>query len=112
MSEKTMRNAEWLWRTAVLVGLGAMGFFMRDIYREQIAFNMRVESRISAIELKQAETVGNRFTSGDWVVAKGNIDTSLNQIDKRVTRNEDTLTSIKTSLADIDHKMDLVLERY
>jgi hypothetical protein len=110
MTDKTNRGAEWLWRMSLLLVLGILGFFLRDVYYQQREFNDGVQKRVAALELKMAETAGNRFTSGDWVTAKGNIDGSIQSLQVRIQRVEDAVVGINATLTKIDNKLDRVLE--
>lgn len=109
MTEKTNRNAEWLWRTAVLIIMGILAFFLRDVYYQQKEFNDGVSKRLISVELRLAETQGTRFTSSDWMVAKGSIDGSLQSLTVRIQRVEDAVVGINTTLTKIDNKLDKAL---
>jgi hypothetical protein len=109
MTDKANRNAEWLWRTSVLIIMGILAFFLRDVYYQQKDFNDAVAKRVAALELRMAETQGNRFTSGDWVTAKGNIDGSIQSLTVRIQRVEDAVVGINGTLTRIDGKLDKVL---
>lgn len=109
MTDKTNRGAEWVWRTAVIVILGTLGFFLRDIYYQQKEFNDGIQKRVAQMELWKAETQGNRFTSTDWTTAKGNIDGSIQSLQVRIQRVEDAVVGINSSLTKIDAKLDKAL---
>jgi hypothetical protein len=61
----------------------------------------QVESKVQSIELVQAETRSNKFTSTDFNNAKVIIDAERLALDRRVIRLEESLPTIKDSLTDI-----------
>lgn len=64
-----------------------------------------VETKIQAIELKAAETGGNRFTSNNWVDAKAILDNERAALDRRIMRLEESLPVIKDTLIEIKNKV-------
>jgi uncharacterized coiled-coil protein SlyX len=61
----------------------------------------QVENRIAQIELTQAETKSNRFTSMDWNTAKNIMDAEHLTLDRRIIRLEESIPTIKDSLNEI-----------
>jgi len=61
----------------------------------------QVEHRIAKIELTQAETKSNRFTSMDWNNAKNIMDAEHLTLDRRIIRLEESIHTIKDSLTEI-----------
>ncbi len=106
MTDKQNQQFEWAWRGILVLVLAACGWFARNVYIEQKAFNQDVSIRVSALEIKQAETAGNRFTSADWVNAKSTLDERDVNMDKRITRLEDAVPAIRQSLERIEMKLD------
>jgi hypothetical protein len=103
--EKNMKG-EWIWRGVISLLLGVVGWYAARTADEQKQFNRQVNERVSALEMESARTSGNRFTSMDWVAAKSAIDATVNSHDKRITRMEDAVLSIKETLPRIEKKLD------
>lgn len=65
----------------------------------------QVEDKVHQIELAQAETKSNRFTSMDFNSAKIILDSERLAIDRRVIRLEESLPTIKDSLNEIKQSL-------
>ena len=83
------------------VGLAISGWFLTTAYNQLDQLNNRVQT----IELKQAETSGNRFTSADWTNAKTIIDADRLALDKRLIVVEENNRQVREMLVEI--KQDL-----
>lgn len=93
----------------VLIVLGILGFLLRDIYNRQQEFNTEVDQRIGAIEMRHAQDASLSLV--EWHAVRSQIDTSINNLDKRVTRSEDNLLMIKEGLQEINRKIDGLLKQ-
>ena len=60
-----------------------------------------LDKRINTIELANATTSGNRFTSSDWTTAKAILDADRNVFERRLIKLEETNSVIKDSLVEI-----------
>ena len=96
----------YAYRSAVGIMLPVLAWFLLNLYQAQASMAEQTASRVASMELWRAEVAGNRFSSGDWMRAKENLDASLANLDKRVTRTEDSLQTIKETLARIERKID------
>ena len=70
-----------------------------------------LDSRISRLELTQAEVVGSGFTKNDWQIYKAFLDADRLIMEKRVTTVETTIPQIKDILARIEKSIDTVNQR-
>ena len=107
MNEKQNQQFEWAWRGLLVVVLGVCGYFLRDIYIKQTAFNERIDQRVQNLEFFKASTDSSKFTSSDWVSAKSVLDERDVSMDKRITRVEDAIPVIRSTL----DKSAIALER-
>ena len=89
------------------IGLAISGWFLTTAYGELNTLNNRVQ----AVELIQASTTANRFTSGDFVKAKEIIDQQQLAIDRRITILEENMKNIKDILAEIKADLKALRER-
>lgn len=115
VTEKQTSTAEWAWRGGITLLILVVGFFVRDVYNTQTAFNKAVEARVAALEQSTAVALASRFTPSDWMRAKENLDITTSSLDKRVARVEDATVSIKAdvsairaSLDRLDQKLDTI----
>lgn len=65
-----------------------------------------LDERIDVLEVANAKTDSNRFTSQHWVDAKSRIDEDRAIIDRRITRLEESIPQIKESLLRIENKIE------
>jgi len=64
-----------------------------------------IENKVQALEVSNAATSSNRFTSTDWNNNKSLIDADRLALDRRVMRLEENSTSIKESLQRIENSL-------
>jgi hypothetical protein len=110
MSQEIKSNmnikAEWIWRGVMALILGVLGYLISGVLSEQKEFNKHTATRLSGLEIWQAETRADRFTLKDWVVEKR----SLEQVDvlneKRLQRVEDALVNFNIGIDRIEKKVD------
>jgi len=86
--------------------IGVMGFVGNQIWQEARVWMRELDGRVGKLEIQEARTDGNRFTSGDWAAAKTRIDEDRAIIDRRITRLEESVPQIKESLLRIETKLD------
>jgi chromosome segregation ATPase len=67
--------------------------------------------RVAKLELAEARAESNRFTSGDWASAKARIDEDRQNLDRRITRQEEAMLAIKETLDRIEEKIDVFNEK-
>lgn len=79
------------------VGLAVSGYFLKDTYQKMD--EMRKD--ITQLQIKTETTASNRFTSGDFVKAKENIDSQIIAADKRIIALEESQKTIKEYLVEI-----------
>ncbi len=79
------------------IGLAVSGWFLNSAYDSL----QGLERRVQQVELFQAQTNGNRFTSGDFVKAKETIDTQFLAQDRRITILEENLKTIRDILLEM-----------
>lgn len=60
-----------------------------------------IDGKVHALEVKGAETAGNRFTTNDWAAQKALLDASQMSLDRRIMRLEESIPAIKESLMEI-----------
>jgi hypothetical protein len=101
MTKFNNQQFEWVWRGILAIALMICGYFVRDVYQKQEAFNQRIDLRVQTLENFRATTDGNRFTSTDWITAKSVLDERDVNMDKRITRVEDAIPEIKITLKEI-----------
>ena len=69
------------------------------------------EQAIHKLEVSDAETSGNRFTSGDWANAKAVLDSDRLSMDRRIIRLEESLPTIKDTLIEIKQTIQRLEEK-
>lgn len=106
VTDKSKSNIEWAWRGFITLLLCIVGFFVRDVYQTQIAFNKAIEARVNSAEQTAAISTASRFTTTDWMRAKETLDATIVSLDKRVSRVEDATVSIKGDVAAIRASID------
>ena len=79
------------------IGLAVSGWFLNQAYAKM----QEGEGRGQKVELVQATNEGNRFTSNDFVTAKGTIDNQFLAQDRRITILEENLKSIREILLEL-----------
>jgi len=88
----------------LLVGAAAIAGWVTAIeFRTQSI--QRHEERLNAQDVWRAEELGSRYTSQEAARQVALNNDALNSHDKRITRNEDTLTMIKDLLIKINDKI-------
>jgi hypothetical protein len=109
MAQVTIENP-WIHRifgVVVTILLGISAYFLNDT-----ATSIKVlDSRISRLELTQAELVGGGFTKSDWQISKAFLDSDRLVMEKRVTTVETTIPQIKDILTRIEKSIDAVNQR-
>ena len=65
-----------------------------------------IDNQVHQLELKGAETAGNRFTSVDWMREKSLIDAKELEREKRFSIIESDLRFIKEGIQDIKKQLD------
>ena len=88
---------------------GGMRYLATLLASVAIAYSRYVSGNIDAIrtdvqrlQLSNAATDANRFTSGDWNRERNTIHDQINANDKRITRNEDALVEIRKRLERVE----------
>jgi hypothetical protein len=73
-------------------------WFLNDVYSK-----MKIlDDNIQEIRIWRAETQGNRFSSQDWTAAKTILDADKSNLDRRITRLEESIPPIRESLIRIE----------
>ena len=78
-------------------GLATTSWFLNQAW-DRINQN---ERDINELKITSATTSGNRFTSGDWMEAKRNLDSDRLALDRRIIRLEESIPTIKDTLLEI-----------
>ena len=113
MSTQTAKSVQaWVYfqRTVIAImsiSMPAAGWLFTQAFSTVGA----MKAEIHDIQIKQAETAGNRFTSTDWTEAKTNLDRERSLLDSRTTRLEEALQNQKEQLIRIENKLDRIQEK-
>ena len=67
-----------------------------------------LESKFTALDKEMAKTEANRYTSGDHIQFSASVATQFNTYDKRVTRLEDGMTTIKDGQNAMQRTLDVI----
>jgi hypothetical protein len=98
--------------TVLMAGaLGIMGAVGRGIWAEAREWMQAMDHRVVQLELKEARSDSNRFTSQHWTDAKSRLDEDRANMDRRVTRLEESVPQIKESMIRIETKIDKLADR-
>jgi len=65
----------------------------------------KIESAIQVLEIRDAKHDSSTVASVDWIRSKDVIDNKSNELDRRITRLEESLPVIKDSLLDIKNTL-------
>jgi hypothetical protein len=84
--------------------LAVTGYFLSDVY----AKFTKLENSVHELQLWQAETRGNRFSSQDWAAAKAILDAERVVNEQRVVRLEESIPPIRESLQRIEGKLERI----
>lgn len=115
-------KGEWIWR-GVISAIGALVLYLssqlvgnlKDQLGELKKLNSAMHDRVTSLELYRAASVASKFTLAEWVAGKAAIDAMLVSQDKRITRTEDAIISIKQTLQDalprMENKIDGLVKR-
>lgn len=60
-----------------------------------------IEKDIVQLRVDMAQMQSNRFTSGDWISAKTNMDERDNELDRRMTKNEEIIINMKETVQEM-----------
>jgi hypothetical protein len=100
-------KGEWIWRfiiTAVGVIFTALAGYIlwtvQNAYAEQKAFNAELHRRVSLLEFESAGNAINHVTLKEFT-----------GLDKRVTRTEDAVVTLREYLPRIEKKLDELTRR-
>jgi hypothetical protein len=116
-AKATASETFFLWAHRVLMPIltlliaaviSIMGFVGNQIWAEARAWMREFDGRVARLEISEARTDGNRFSSNDWAVAKARLDEDRANMDRRVTRLEEAVPVIKESLLRIETKLDKI----
>lgn len=95
---------EWLFRGVLGLLICVLGFIGAELRGELSALRNSVvtisDVRLKNLEIWEAETKGNRFTSSDWMNSKGVIDQQIVALDRRILALENKMDAIATNAAD------------
>lgn len=100
-----MKENPWINRiiSAVFaIGMAVSGYFLN----ETMGTIKEVENRVYSLEIKDATITGNRFTSSDWMTQKSLIDADKLATERRITKLEEAIPTIKESLIRIELAID------
>lgn len=109
MSQITINTINWILRTIQIVGaiaLPIIGWVGMNTL-ERIA---QIEKSIVELRLDAARESSNQFTSVDWMKAKQILDEKDNMLDKRLTKNEETIVHMKEILVEIRDNQKEILD--
>lgn len=93
-------KGEWIWRGLIAAVAGYVMWTVKSGYSDQKLFNAEIHRRVSALELEAAGSAGSRVTMMDF-----------SGLDKRVTRTEDAVITLKEYLPRIEKKLDELTRR-
>jgi len=111
----TKSETTWLWIhrvcmpvvTAFLTVAISIGAFIGVKVWDRVENGLvNLDERVDVLEVSNARTDGNRFTSQHWTDAKSRIDEDRANMDRRITRVEESIPQIKESLIRIEKKLD------
>jgi hypothetical protein len=100
-----MKENPWINRVVgaiFAIAMAVSSYFLNSTI-EQIE---KLSERVSRLELKNAETSGNRFSSVDWMREKSLLDADRLLNEKRLIRIEESIPVIKESLARIEKSIE------
>ena len=115
MTQKSNTETILLWAHRVLMPIltaliaaviGIMGYVGNQVWQEARVWMRLMDGRVDRLEIDGARTSGNRFTAGDWAQAKAAIDNDRANLDRRITRLEEAVPTIKETLLRIESKVD------
>jgi len=78
--------------------LAVTGYFLTDVYGKMAV----MDDRVRDLQVNQASTNGNRFSSVDWTTAKERLDEERSLLDRRITRLEEAIPRIDATMTRIE----------
>lgn len=87
----------WAISGIIAIALSVSGWFLNSCYDSM----KELDKRIQALELKQVEMSGNKFTSVDWLNAKVILDADRLALDKRLTIVEENTKQVREMLMEM-----------
>ena len=84
------------------IAVAVSSWFLKDLWTKY----ENIDNAVRRLEIQSATTSGNRFTSNDWMAAKGIIDTERTALDRRIVRLEESLPTIERALLKIEGTID------
>ena len=94
------------------IALASTTWFLLQLWDKQ----NNLEKVVYGIQLEQAKTSSNRFTSNDWVINKSVLDSERLALDRRLIKLEETIPIIKDSNIEIKQSIGeikkLIAERH
>lgn len=91
----------WVYRLCITALLGLVSWVGIQMWSGLST----LETRLRAIELQNAQVAGNRFTSNDWMIAKGALDVTFAAQEKRLYKAESQIDGVKGALGRIERKL-------
>jgi hypothetical protein len=108
-------ESAWLWIHRILmpvlmafltVAFGVGGFIGAKVWDRVEHGLVSLDDRVDAIEVDNARIDGSRFTTQHWTEAKARLDEDRVNLDRRLTRLEESIPQIKETLIRIEKKLD------
>lgn len=100
MSSVTNNTLNWIFKSIQIVAVIAMpviAYVWTSVF-ERITV---IEKDIVALRLESVKTANTHFTVTDWNAAKNTLDAKCLDMDKRITRTEDTTMHLKDLIVEM-----------